>query len=62
LAAEGLIVDQDMFCAEGFETYGEIRLEGARIGGWLNFGGATLCNPSGLALAGDLLTVSQAMV
>src|SRR5215213_7303053 len=62
LAAEGLIVDQDMFCAEGFETYGEIRLEGARIGGWLNFGGATLCNPGGLALVGDLLTVGQAMV
>ena len=35
LNADGLTVDQDMFCSEGFSATGEVRLPGAHIGGML---------------------------
>ena len=54
LHAEGLQVDQDMYCYaeadERFETDGQIGLLGAQIGGHLDLGGARLINARGLAL------------
>jgi hypothetical protein len=42
LNADGLQVDQSMFCGEGFTAAGEVRLIGAHIGGQLAFTDATL--------------------
>ena len=42
LIADGLQVDQSMFCEEGFSAGGEVRLLGAHIAGQLSFDGATL--------------------
>jgi hypothetical protein len=39
LYADGLTVDQSMFCREGFTADGEVRLPGAHIGGPLAFMG-----------------------
>jgi hypothetical protein len=39
-----------MPCGGGFTAQGEVRLIGAQIGGQLSFDGATLINPSGVAL------------
>jgi hypothetical protein len=50
LNADGLTVDQSMFCADGFTANGEVCLVGARIGRELGINGATLNNPDGLAL------------
>ncbi len=54
LHAEGLQVDQDMYCyvqaGDRFETDGEVSLLGAQIGGQLDLSGARLSNARGLAL------------
>jgi hypothetical protein len=42
LMADGLRVDEGMFCRNGFEAQGEVRLPGAHIGGQLSFNKATL--------------------
>ncbi|MFG3600197.1 hypothetical protein [Micromonospora chersina] len=62
LNADGVTVDQDMFCRDGFTATGETRLLGAHIGGQLAFHGATLTNPDGYALNADGLTVDQDVV
>jgi len=54
LAADGINVANDMVC--GFTVTGEVRLPGARVGGDLDFTGATLTNVNGTAL--DLRGVS----
>ncbi|MFG1832969.1 translocation/assembly module TamB domain-containing protein, partial [Micromonospora chersina] len=61
LNADGLAVDQDIFCSEGFTATGEIRLVGVHIGGQLAFNGATLTNLDGDALSADGLIVDQGM-
>jgi len=61
LMSDGLRVDKVMFCRNGFTSYGEIRLPGARIGGRLYFDGAKLSNPGGQALVASRLTVGQDM-
>jgi hypothetical protein len=57
LDADGLAVDQDLFCRDGFTVRGEVSFAGAHIGGNLKLDGATLTNPEGRALAADRLTV-----
>lgn len=64
LDADGIRVDQNMFCAsaEGgprFEADGGLQMLGAHIGGELNFGGARLTNDDGAALAADNLQVDR---
>ena len=61
LNADGLTVDQGVFCREGFIADGEVRLIGAHIGGTLEFDGARLTNPNGRALNADRLTVDEDM-
>jgi adhesin HecA-like repeat protein len=46
---------------ERFRATGEVSLLGARIGGQLDFSGATLDNPDGPALSSDSLQVDQDM-
>jgi hypothetical protein len=62
LTADGLTVEQEMFCRQGFTATGGVRLLRARIGGSLNFDTATLTNPGGHALYGDGLTVDHGLV
>ena len=50
LSADGLTVNESMFCGEGFTATGQVRLIGANITGQLIFNGATLTNPGQLAL------------
>jgi hypothetical protein len=57
LLADGLRVDGDMVCENGFSTAGQVRLLGAHIGGQLRFGGAVLTN----GLNADGLQVNQDM-
>jgi hypothetical protein len=45
----------------GFTVSGGVTLQGAHIGGHVNFNGATLDNPGGPALNADSLTVVQGM-
>jgi hypothetical protein len=59
--ADGLTVDRDMFCDEGFTAKGEVRLVGAHIGGEFVLGGASLTNRDGYALMADKLTVGHDM-
>jgi hypothetical protein len=63
LNADGLVVDQDMFCGvEGghrFTATGQVRLPAAHIGGQLTFSGAQLSNEDGTALNADGLVVDQ---
>jgi hypothetical protein len=61
LDADGLTVDQAMFCRDGFTAEGEVRLVGANIGGALACYGGTFRNPGGFALIADGLTVDQDM-
>ncbi|MGW7530484.1 hypothetical protein [Streptomyces sp. NPDC054783] len=58
LDAEGLTVEQSMFCREGVIT-GEVHLLGAHIGGTLSFDGTELINPGGCALNADVITVDK---
>jgi hypothetical protein len=60
--ADGLRVDADMLCRDGFSVNGEMRFTGAHIGDTLNLDRAQLTNPDGHALQaarimvdGDLL-------
>jgi hypothetical protein len=62
LTADGLTVDQGMFCSEGFTARGEVRLLGAKIGSQLDLRGATLTNFADPALNADQLAVDQDMV
>jgi hypothetical protein len=52
LSADGLRVDQEMYChalnGQPFEAIGELRMPGAQIGGQLSFRDARLSNPLGL--------------
>jgi hypothetical protein len=50
LNADGIQVDQTLVCTDGFTAHGEIRMIGARVG-QLDFTGATVTNPNGLALS-----------
>jgi hypothetical protein len=64
LDAEGLQVDQDVFCppdsaGQRFEANGELRLLGAHIGGRLSLTGARLANTEGPALNADGSQVGQ---
>jgi len=61
LTADGLTVDQGMFCDDGFTAKGDVRLADAHIGGQLILNGATLTNPDGTALFADGLTVDRDM-
>jgi hypothetical protein len=56
LSGDGLTVDGGMFCQEGFQAEGEVRLPDAHIGQLL-LNSAKLANPGGYALYGDRLTV-----
>ena len=58
LYADGLTVGQDMYCNEGFEASGEVRLLGAHIGGQLSCREGQFSNPDGLALDLERATVS----
>ena len=51
-----------MFCRNGFQVKGEVRLIGAQIGGSLDFSTANLANPAGTALNAYGLTVGQDML
>jgi hypothetical protein len=67
LHADSLQVDQDMLMRSGFTATGvgedgAVRLSGARIGGSLEFDGASLRNDSGPALYADRLQVDQSML
>jgi hypothetical protein len=60
--ADGLTVDQGMFCRDGFTARGEVSLIGAHIGGSLDLNGANLGSALDYpALSADRLTVDQAM-
>ena len=61
LNADGMTVDGGMFCQEGFQAEGEIRLFGAHIGGRLRLNGAHLINPGANALNADGMTVDGGM-
>ncbi|HEX5622749.1 MAG TPA: hypothetical protein VFX51_30260, partial [Solirubrobacteraceae bacterium] len=58
LIADGLRVDQDMLCRDGFRAEGKVRLRGAHIGGELSFDGARLAK----GLAANRLRVDQDML
>ena len=51
-----------MFCREGFQAQGEIRLLGAHISGQLDLSSAKLANPGGAALNADRMTVDGGML
>jgi adhesin HecA-like repeat protein len=61
LSADRLATRGNLQLGSGFAATGEIRLRGAHIGGQLDFGGATLTNPSGSALDAEALTVADSM-
>jgi hypothetical protein len=58
LLADRLIVDNNVYCDQGFTVDGEVRLPGAQVGGQLVFRGARLRNPKGQALYASRLSVS----
>lgn len=69
LSADGLTVEQSMYCRKKFTSTGEVRLPGARVCGQLDFTGATLVaaaspsNPEGTrALAADGIVVDHDMI
>ena len=57
LSAAQMTVDGGMFCDDGFQSEGEIGLQGAHIGGQLALNGAHLANPGNTALSADGMTV-----
>lgn len=61
MSADGITVDQSLFCRNGFTARGEVGLVSTRIGWTLEFDGADLTNPDGRALNADGLTVDQNM-
>jgi hypothetical protein len=61
LNADGLTVGGDMFCREGFEARGEVRLLGAHISGQLDCTGGSFANGSGHALDLEGATVTGSL-
>ena len=61
LFADGLTVGGGMFCQDGFQAEGEIRLIRAHITGELGLDGAHLANPGKTALSADQMTVEGGM-
>lgn len=59
LAADGLVVDQDMMCKNGFQAKGCVRLVGARIGGEFRCGDAEFSCPGKTAIDASGLEVSE---
>jgi adhesin HecA-like repeat protein len=59
LRGDGLTVDRDVICSDGFRVAGEVRLLGAHVGGQLDLSGASLTNVGGLALNGDQMVVAE---
>ncbi|MCO5967533.1 translocation/assembly module TamB domain-containing protein [Actinoallomurus soli] len=57
LAADGMAVDGNVECDEGFTTDGAVRLRGARLTGSMSLIRARLSCPGGRALDGSNLTV-----
>lgn len=57
LLADRMVVDNNVYCDQGFTADGEVRLSGAQIGGQLVFRGARLRNPRGAALYASRLVV-----
>ncbi|MFN2568932.1 MAG: hypothetical protein ABR564_04950 [Candidatus Dormibacteria bacterium] len=61
IMARELVVRGDLVLDDGFTATGEVRLAGARIGGDLNCRGGHFGNPSGPAIDGYALTVTQTL-
>jgi hypothetical protein len=61
LLGDRLQVDANVYCNQGFEAQGEVRLPGARVGGQLIFRQAKLSNPGGSALYASRLEVASNM-
>jgi hypothetical protein len=61
LNADGIAVEQGMFCMDGFIADGRVNLWSAHVGGQLNFKGGQLINPGGRALNARQLTVGESM-
>jgi hypothetical protein len=59
LNADGLTVDQSMFCSGAFTAEGQVVLLWADIGGLFDCNGGTFRNLGGVALNADGLTVGQ---
>lgn len=57
LAADGMTVDGNLECDEGFTADGTVRLRGARLTGSMSIGGARLNRPRGQALDASNLTI-----
>ena len=58
LLADRMVVENNVYCNNGFTVEGEVRLPGAQVGGQLVFRGARLRNPKGQALYASRLAVS----
>ena len=61
LFADRITVGGVMFCGEGFQAEGEVRLVSAHISGALDLAGAKLANPDGYALTADRIAVDGSM-
>lgn len=61
IGADRLALTGNIFCNEGFQAYGEVKLAGASIGGQLIFRGAHLDGNGESALTADGLKVTDAM-
>lgn len=61
LDADGIAVEQSMFCTDGFIAQGRVTLWGAHVGGQVNFKGGQFINPGGRALHARQLTVGESM-
>jgi hypothetical protein len=59
LIADGLVVDQDMRCTDGFLANGKVRLVGAHIGGQFQCEDGTFRNPGQVALEASGLIVDE---
>jgi hypothetical protein len=59
LRANGLHVNQIMFCGEGFEADGEVSLIAGRIGGDLNLTGGKFRNDNGTAIQAERVGVDS---
>ncbi len=62
LLADRLIVDNNVYCDQGFTVEGEVRLPGAQVGGQLVFRGARLQNASGVALSLQRLQAEEVLL
>src|SRR5256885_4221741 len=58
LLADRMVVDNNVYCDQGFTVEGEVRLPGVHVGGQLILRGATLRNPQGQALYASRLQVA----